>query len=72
MTFQNLIVEGLKERMTVYFAADGRPHCMKKHYFWLFTFLFLGWPFRWWFRNNTEKTRFTIVKLVEFEDTPGG
>ena len=56
-------VDGFKKRLAVH-GDSGKPPWISSVWFWLATLFGLGWPYRIMFNLATNKTKYSIVKVI--------
>ncbi|XP_001637073.3 transmembrane protein 151B [Nematostella vectensis] len=57
-------IPGLAKRISAYVDLRQRPFWISERYYWVATFLFMTWPYRWLFRAKTAKTHYALKKRV--------
>ena len=67
--FKSSTVDGFEKRLAAYTGNGNKPCWISSLWYWLATFLCLGWPYRIAFNRKTGKTEYSVVKTI-FINTP--
>ena len=73
-TITDLVVQakipGTKPKTLCRVGSQSMPFWMRPSFFWIATFLWIGWPYRWLFKAKTEEIHLSLAKKVYKNTTP--
>ena len=59
-----------KRKILCCVGSRSMPFWMRPSFFWIATFLMIGWPYRWLFRAKTDEIHLSLTKKVYKDATP--
>ena len=59
-----------KRKILCCVGSRSMPFWMRPSFFWIATFLMIGWPYRWLFRTKTDEIHLSLTKKVYKDATP--
>ena len=59
-----------KRKILCCVGSRSMPFWMRPSFFWIATFLMIGWPYRWLFRAKTDEIHLSLTKEVYKDATP--
>lgn len=59
-----------KRKILCCVGTRSMPFWMRPSFFWIATFLMIGWPYRWLFRAKTDEIHLSLTKEVYKDATP--
>ena len=63
-------IPGAKRKILCCASSRSMPFWMRPCFFWIATFLMIGWPYRWLFRAKTDEIHLSLTKKVYKDATP--
>ena len=63
-------IPGAKRKILCSVSSRSMPFWMRPSFFWIATFLMIGWPYRWLFRAKTDEIHLSLTKKVYKNATP--
>ena len=63
-------IPGAKRKTLCCVGSRSMPFWMRPCFFWIATFLMIGWPYRWLFRAKTDEIHLSLTKKVYKDATP--
>ena len=73
-TITDLVVQAkiprTKRKTLCRVGSQSMPFWMRPSFFWIATFLWIGWPYRWLFKAKTEEIDLFLAKKVYKNTTP--
>ena len=63
-------IPGAKRKILCCASSRSMPFWMRPSFFWIATFLMIGWPYRWLFRAKTDEIHLSLTKKVYKDATP--
>ena len=63
-------IPGAKRKILCCASSRSMPFWMRPSFFWIATFLMIGWPYRWLFRAKTDEIHLSLTKKVYKNATP--
>ena len=63
-------IPGAKRKILCCVGSRSMPFWMRPSFFWIATFLMIGWPYRWLFRAKTDEIHLSLTKKVYKDATP--
>ena len=63
-------IPGAKRKTLCRVGSRSMPFWMRPCFFWIATFLMIGWPYRWLFRAKTDEIHLSLTKKVYKDATP--
>ena len=63
-------IPGAKRKILCCVSSRSMPFWMRPSFFWIATFLMIGWPYRWLFRAKTDEIHLSLTKKVYKNVTP--
>lgn len=63
-------IPDVEKRISAFVDLSMKPFWMRPRYFWIATFLWMTWPYRWLFRAKTAKNYYTLKKKMYKSPTP--
>ena len=74
-TITDLVVQaeipGTEQKILCRVGSRSMPFWMRPSFFWIATFLWIGWPYRWLFKAKTDEIHLSLAKKVYKNATPG-